>query len=206
MRTPFADLPPLHGALVRLRAREQADLTRLNAMFNDPEVLAGLEMTFPQPLAGIRDWMERTRDSSSQATFVIETLQGSEAIGVTSLERIDSRARGASFGIWIGRPFWGRGLGTDATRTVCRFGFRHMNLQRISLCVYAETNAKAVRAYEKTGFKREGIRRQGQFLDGHYVDVLDMGLLAAELIDDQQLVRFPTAGSGDSRASSEPVG
>jgi RimJ/RimL family protein N-acetyltransferase len=184
MSPPFADLPPLHGALVRLRAREQADLTRLNSMYNDPEVLAGLEMAFPQPVAGIRGWMERTRDSSSQAVFVIETLQGREAIGISSLEGIDSRARGASFGIWIGRPYWGRGLGTDATRAVCRFGFRHMNLQRISLCVYTETNPKAVRAYEKTGFKREGLRRRAQFLDGRYIDVLDMGLLANELIDE----------------------
>jgi RimJ/RimL family protein N-acetyltransferase len=184
MGTPFAGRPPLHGSLVRLRAREQADLTRLNAMFNDPEVLAGLMMVFPQPMAGIRGWLEGTRDSSSQAVYVIEIREDREAIGVCGLEGIDSRARSASFGIWIGKPYWGRGLGTDATRAVCRFGFRHMNLQRISLCVYAETNAKAVRAYEKAGFKREGVARRAQFLDGRYTDVLDMGLLTEELIEE----------------------
>ena len=174
---------PFEGALVRLRAREQADLSRLNAMFNDPDVSAGLTMAFPQPVAGIREWFESTRHSDHQATFVIETLERREAIGICGLENIDARARSASFGIWIGRPYWDRGFGTDATRTTCRFGFRHMNLQRISLAVYAETNPKAVRAYEKAGFKREGVSRRAQFLGGRHVDVLAMGLLAGELVE-----------------------
>ena len=48
--------PALEGRLVRLRAREQADLSRLNEMFNDPDVLAGLTFAFPQSKAGIREW------------------------------------------------------------------------------------------------------------------------------------------------------
>jgi RimJ/RimL family protein N-acetyltransferase len=182
MGAPFGDRPSLQGALVRLRAREPADAARLNAMFDDPDVLAGLMLAFPQPLAGFRAWMEATRTSSSQAVYVIETIAERDAVGICSLENIDSRARAAGFGIWIGKPYWGRGLGTDATRTACRFGFRQMNLQRISLCVY-ETNPRAVRAYEKAGFKREGISRRGQFVGGRHVDVLDMGLLSEELIE-----------------------
>jgi RimJ/RimL family protein N-acetyltransferase len=183
MGVPSYDRPALEGALVRLRAREQADVGPLNTMFDDPDVLAGLEMAFPQALAGFREWMERTRGSSSQAVYAIETLEKREAIGVCGLEDIDSRARTAAFGIWVGKPYWGRGYGTDATRTACGFGFRHMNLQRVSLSVY-ETNPKAIRTYEKAGFKREGTSRRGEFVGGRHIDVIEMGLLADELIDD----------------------
>ena len=71
---------------------------------------------------------------------------------------------------------------TDAVRTLCRFGFRQMNLYRIGLSVYA-TNQRGVRAYEKVGFKEEGRRRSAQFVGGRFVDVIEMGLLHDELIE-----------------------
>jgi len=174
---------PFDGELIRLRAREQADLSQLNALFDDPEVLAGLaSVTFPQPLAGIREWFARTRQSEDQVTFVIETLDQRRAIGICGLEAIDRRARTAQFGIWIGKPDWGKGYGTDATRTICRFGFRQMNLHRITLHVIAD-NAKAITAYERAGFRREGTLREAHFVGGRRVDLQLMGMLADELKD-----------------------
>ncbi len=180
--TPGPIEPALQGSLVRLRARERADLPRLNEMFNDPDVLTGLMMTFPQSMEGIGEWAERTGTAEDQFIFVIETLDGREPVGICGLEGIDARARSADFGIWIGKPYWNRGYGTDATRTACRFGFSHMNLQRIELHVYA-TNPAAVRTYEKVGFKLEGTLREAQFLGGRYIDVVVMGLLTTDLID-----------------------
>jgi RimJ/RimL family protein N-acetyltransferase len=172
---------PLEGALVRLRPRETADIPRANELFNDPDVLWGLLMTFPIPTAATREWFEGTRTDPNGARFVIETLDGA-FIGICSIEDIVARSRSAECGIWIGKPYWGRGYGTDAMRTLARFGFRSMNLQRLSLHVYA-TNTKAIRAYEKVGFRVEGRLRRDQFLDGGYVDTITMGLLAEELLD-----------------------
>ena len=84
---------------------------------------------------------------------------------------------------WLGKPFWDEGLGTDAVRTLCRFGFRHMNLQRIELDVF-ETNPRALRAYEKVGFTLEGTRRRSEFVQGRHVGSHIMGLLVEDLIDD----------------------
>src|SRR6058998_3724551 len=169
------------GELVRLRAREEDDLPRLNEMFNDPDVLAGLQVTFPQPLAGIREWVERTRSLEDQMVFVVETLAG-EPVGVCGLEQIDARARQAMLEIWIGKPYWSKGYGTDAVRTLCRFGFGHMNLQRITLHVY-EPNERARRVYERVGFRVEGTLRRAQFVGGRYVDDHMMGLLAEEFVE-----------------------
>ena len=83
-------------------------------------------------------------------------------------------------GVWLGKPYWDSGLGTDAVRTLCRFGFDHLNLQRIELNVF-ETNPRAVRAYEKVGFVLEGTRRRAEFVRGHHVDSYLMGLLSEEL-------------------------
>ena len=90
--------------------------------------------------------------------------------------------------IWIARPWWSGGFGTDAVRTICRFGFDHVNLHRITLFVNA-SNAQAVRAYEKVGFRHEGRLREATFVDGARDDQLVMGLLGEDLIEDQDEAR-----------------
>jgi len=171
---------PFEGALVCLRALEEGDLPRVNELFWDPDVTAGVGAGWPEPLAGTRTFWERARANPATQLFAIDV--GGELVGACSLESIDPRNRSAVLGIWIGKPFWDRGFGTDAVRTLCRFGFRQMNLYRIGLSVYA-TNQRGVRAYEKVGFKEEGRRRSAQFVGGRFVDVIEMGLLHDELIE-----------------------
>jgi RimJ/RimL family protein N-acetyltransferase len=174
--------PPLEGRLVRLRPVEPEDASRLNPMFNDPDVLAGLTVPMPQPEAGFHEWSETARGNRNELDLVIETLER-EAIGGCALRGLNDRNRTADLGIWIGRAFWDRGYGTDAVRTLCRFGFRHMNLQRVDLHVFAN-NPGARRSYEKVGFHLEGTLRRAQFVGGQYVDELVMGLLAEELVEE----------------------
>jgi RimJ/RimL family protein N-acetyltransferase len=170
------------GELVRLRAVEEEDLSRINEGIWDPEVSQYLLVPWPQPLAGTREWWERRRTSESDAAFAIETLAG-EFVGGCGLHEISARNRSAILGIWLARPYWEKGYGTDAVRTLCRFAFQEMNLQRVELGVL-ETNPRGVRAYEKVGFKEEGRLRRFMFVGGRYVDMIMMGVLAADLIED----------------------
>lgn len=171
---------PFEGALVRLRPVEEDDLEAINEGIWDPDVSQHLAITWPQPFAGTRRWWEQTR-GAGEFDFVIEPHTGG-LVGVCSLGQLHGDTRSARLGIWIAKPHWGRGYGTDAVRTLCRFGFRELNLQRIGLGVY-DTNPRAIRAYRKVGFVEEGRRRRDHFIDGRYVDLIMMGLLADELID-----------------------
>jgi RimJ/RimL family protein N-acetyltransferase len=173
---------PFEGRLIRLRAVEEHDLGWINREFYNPNVLRFLEIAWPASIGGNRAWWEATR-RHDPGPMVIETLDGNEPVGVCALESIEARSRAASAGIWLAEAHWGRGYGTDAMRTLCRFGFRQMNLQRIGLMVY-ENNPRAKRAYEKVGFVEEGRQHRAHFVEGRYWDVFEMGLLAEELIED----------------------
>jgi RimJ/RimL family protein N-acetyltransferase len=173
--------PPLEGRLVRLRPVEESDLPRINELFWDPEVTEQLMVVWPEPVSGTRGWWEGRR-AEGEPHFVIETHPG-ELVGVCDLGRVEGRARTALLGIWIGKSFWDKGFGTDAVRTLCRFAFNEMNLQRIELGVL-EGNPRGKRAYEKVGFKEEGRLRRAKFVGGRHVDLIVMGLLAEELIED----------------------
>jgi len=172
---------PFEGELIRLRGIAEDDLPAINEMFNHPEVQRTLAVNWPGPIGVTRAWWEGIRKNPTTAAFAIETLAG-ELVGVCSVEDVNAAVRSAAAGIWIGRPYWDSGYGTDAIRTLCRFGFREMNLQRVGLAVY-DINPRAVRAYEKVGFKEEGRRRRAHFIDGRHIDVIVMGLLAEDLIE-----------------------
>ncbi len=96
--------------------------------------------------------------------------------------RAISWCRRASFGILIGdKAAWGKGYGSEATRLMLRHAFETLNLNRVWLHVY-EYNQRGIRAYEKVGFRREGVLRQDTFRDGRYWDTIAMAVLREEWI------------------------
>jgi RimJ/RimL family protein N-acetyltransferase len=103
-------------------------------------------------------------------------------IGNTSFFPIDQKARSVEIGIMIGeKDYWNKGHGTEAMRTMYRYGFEELNLNRIWLRVYA-TNPRARKAYEKAGFVYEGTLRQAEFKHGRYIDVHIMSILKTDRI------------------------
>ncbi|MCL4230633.1 MAG: GNAT family N-acetyltransferase [Dehalococcoidia bacterium] len=173
---------PFEGRLIRLRAREPGDEPCFYSWMNDTEVTEFLETRYAYSHAFEREWLASLpAPSFANAAFAIETLADGKLIGNCSLGGSSPEHRSATLGIMIGeKKFWNGGYGTDAMRTLCRFGFEMMNLHRIELDVFVP-NERARHVYEKIGFRLEAIRRQAQFRQGHYLDVATMGLLEGEL-------------------------
>ncbi|MBW3671884.1 MAG: GNAT family N-acetyltransferase, partial [Acidobacteria bacterium] len=88
--------------------------------------------------------------------------------------------RSAELQIRIGPPERRRqGLGTEALELLLGHAFDDLNLHRVQLHALA-TNTSAIAAYEKLGFVVEGSLRRAAYVDGAYVDIVVMGLLADE--------------------------
>ncbi|HPX97256.1 MAG TPA: GNAT family protein, partial [Thermotogota bacterium] len=92
---------------------------------------------------------------------------------------INWKARVATIGIFLGQPFWNKGLGTEAFQILIDFAFTELNMNKLKLFVFS-FNKRAMRSYEKNGFKVEGVLRQEIFRDGQYHDEIVMGLLVSE--------------------------
>jgi len=169
----------LHGERVRLRAIERTDLARCVRWFNDPDVVRHLTIYAPLSMAQEERWFERLQDDESRHLFAIET-EDAEHIGNLGLEDLNWKDRSAQLGIAIGhKGHWGHGYGTDAVRTVLRFAFEELNLHRVWLTVH-DDNPRAIRCYEKCGFRREGLDREARYSDGAYHDSFRMGILDYE--------------------------
>jgi RimJ/RimL family protein N-acetyltransferase len=173
------------GERIRLRAIERGDIPTFVRWFNDPEVRQYLEVLMPMSQAQGEHWLEAYLDKGDSHIFGIETLDGS-LIGSVGLSDMDWQNRRAVLSIVIGeRKYWDNGYGTEAITTLLRFAFEEMNLHRVSLHVF-DYNQRAMRCYEKCGFKQEGRLRQARFHSGKYHDELVMGILRDELGPDAE--------------------
>jgi len=175
MQNPF-----LIGTKIYLRPLERPDAPVLAKWINDERVTRTLQQYRPQNLQTEEAWIDGLYGGERDIVLGIATKDGDRLVGCAGLHNIDFKDRKASFGIMIGEPEeWGKGYGSEATALMIGHGFATLNLHRIWLHVYAN-NAHAITAYEKLGFKREGILRQDQYREGRYVDVYTMGILREE--------------------------
>ncbi|MBI5840531.1 MAG: GNAT family N-acetyltransferase [Chloroflexi bacterium] len=130
----------------------------------------------------IKERIEKdTEKEESQAfRFSIRTLVEDKLIGGVSLWVHSWTHSEAWVGIALGeRDFWGKGYGTDAMRLIVQYGFVEANLRRISLGLHS-FNARALKSYEKVGFKMEGMARGDGLRDGQRYDGYYMGILREE--------------------------
>jgi RimJ/RimL family protein N-acetyltransferase len=112
--------------------------------------------------------------------FGIVDLATDMLIGRSGLFSINHVDRRAMFGILIGeKEFWGKGYGQEATRLTLDYAFNLLNLNSVSLGVFA-FNQRAIHAYQKVGFKQSGVQRQFRIIAGQKYDVIWMDILAEE--------------------------
>jgi RimJ/RimL family protein N-acetyltransferase len=173
----------IYGERIRFRAPEREDLPLFKDWINDPEVRQGISMYAPMSMAREEEWFEEMlKRPPDEMPFTIETeVDGAwKAIGNCGFFNLDWRTRSTEFGIMIGeKAHWNKGYGTEAVGLLLRHGFDTLNLNRITLKVYA-SNKRAIRTYEKAGFVKEGVMREEQFYDGEYIDVIFMSVLRSE--------------------------
>lgn len=161
----------LAGERIVLRPLEPAVAVELAELGADPEVARWWPNMTPEDLLGEDD---RT------LAFAIE-LEG-RPIGVAQAwEENEPDYRHAGIDLFIAAPWQGRGLGTDAVRTLARHLVRERGHHRVTIDPALE-NERAIRCYERVGFKRVGVlRRYERAGDGTWRDGLLLDLLAEEL-------------------------
>jgi RimJ/RimL family protein N-acetyltransferase len=181
MKNPF-----LVGSKIYLRPLESADAGAVAPWFNAPEVRQYLSRYRPMNVHAEVAFLEKSSRSEKEVLLGIVVSEGDVLIGCAGLHPIDWKNRHSGFGIVIGEPaHWEKGYGTEATALMAGYAFESLNLNRVWLRVY-EDNPRALRAYEKIGFRREAILRQDNYRHGRYWDTILMAMLHEEWTERKQ--------------------
>jgi ribosomal-protein-alanine N-acetyltransferase len=166
---------------ILLRRPEPKDIGYLYQYRNDWNVIKHLGgFSKGYSVKDLDEWIDKHRAKEDEIIWIIAERQSDKCLGHAGLYNIDHRVRKAEFAIMIGdKTKWGGGIGTLVTRSVIEYGFRQLNLHRMYLTVL-KANERAIKLYEKLGFKHEGVFRDDQFRDGEYIDVVSMAILEQE--------------------------
>jgi RimJ/RimL family protein N-acetyltransferase len=187
----FAVKPTLDGDKVVLRPFNDGDLPAIRAALLDPEarILTGSVHDEAQAHAPesesadeeklLIDWYSTRNDQPDRLDLAVVDKATGKCVGEAVLNQWDPGNESCNFRILIGPRGRDRGLGTEATRLIVGYGFEHLGLHRISLEVYA-FNPRARRAYEKVGFRAEGVLRESLRYNGEWHDATLMSILAPE--------------------------
>jgi ribosomal-protein-serine acetyltransferase len=100
-------------------------------------------------------------------------------IGRVGLYNIDLTNKSASIGYWLDKEWLGKGIITRCCKAIIDEGFKRLHLNRIEIRAALE-NFKSQAIPERLGFKKEGIIRQGEFVNNQFVDLYVYSMLKEE--------------------------
>lgn len=146
---------------------------RQRALFNSPYI----------PLDPADEaWFDTILKRNDVVIFGIRLLESDRLIGFCHLHGINYPHRTADLHTRLGSMAEGNhGYAEEATRLLLDFAFRDLSLHRLCSHVLA-SHLAAVRMYEKVGFVHEGVLRAAAHIDGHYVDVIVLGILREQYV------------------------
>ncbi|MCL5115627.1 MAG: GNAT family N-acetyltransferase [Firmicutes bacterium] len=135
----------------RIRRLRHDDVPQLMIWDNDPALFHLTGKKFAHDEDETQWWNQLIRDRS-RLMFAIVNDDG-QLIGDVELQQILWRAREAEIRISIGdKAFWAQGFGSEALQEMLYAAFQLLSLERVYLRVRLD-NGRAIRAYEKVGFR-----------------------------------------------------
>lgn len=178
------------GELVRIMFEEPDAQAKAEVRWQRDSEFVRLADSDPVELSSekkIRERVEKRFENGFQPErypFSVRTLAEDKLIGFFGLY-VELIHGTAWVGIGIGeRDFWSKGYGTDMMKVCLRYAFSELGVQRVALGLH-EYNARALRSYEKAGFRLEGRTRQDVLREGRRTDTLWMGILREEWLQQQ---------------------
>jgi RimJ/RimL family protein N-acetyltransferase len=173
--------PVIEGRSVTLRRPAPGDLAAVRRWYRDPE-LTHLTRYSLKPMGDeeIDRFFHARLLSPESLAYVIVLRDGERLVGLTTFSNLDPDNDSVLFHITIGeRDAWGRGYGTEAAELMLWLAFERIGLHRVALSVFS-FNERAVRAYQKAGFRIEGRSREAIVRDGRRWDEVQMAILVHE--------------------------
>jgi diamine N-acetyltransferase len=168
------------GERVTLRRIERDDLPLVRRWLDDPELRGQIGARSPLSEAEAEEWFERVASDPTRAWYVIVEDQHDRVVGEAGLLRMDPEWRTTDMTVIVGEPdAREKGYGTEAGRLLLDFAFQYMGFHRVAIGVVG-FHEDALRFWERLGFRREGVQRDGYFLDGAFHDFVMMSILEDE--------------------------
>jgi [ribosomal protein S5]-alanine N-acetyltransferase len=156
----------------QLRPWTMDDLDSLVRYANNFSISKYLRDVFPHPynIENGKAFIEMATKKLPIHIFAIDV--NGEAAGAIGIHpQNDIYRKSAELGYWIGEPFWGKGIVTEAIRQMVKFAFSNYDINRVFAISFG-TNTASQRVLEKAGFQLEATLGKTIFKNGELYDEL----------------------------------
>ena len=173
------------GDRIYLSPMNSDDYLKYVEWLNNYEIAKGVnQYTKMVSIDGEKEWLEKA--SSEKYIFAIINKENDMLLGNISLGKIDEINRTAELGIFIGdENYLSHGYGSEAIMLLLDYAFKYVNMNNIMLKVY-DFNKRAIKAYEKCGFKTFGIWKKSHYFNGEYGDEIFMNILKEDFYKEKK--------------------
>jgi len=151
---------------INLVSWNDAHFHQLYPLANNPKIAMSLRDSFPQPytIHDARHWIEHNQKFNPPQNFAIE-FEGKLAGSVGAERGKDELRTNMELGFWVGEPFWGKGIATEAIKIYTNFIFEKFEILRIFAQIY-EFNGQSMGVLEKSGYVPEAILKNAFIKNG----------------------------------------
>ena len=174
--------PVVRGERVTLARPSPSWFPRVATLINDPRINRTLITAVPWPIETfeVSSWLPVSDPPT--AFLIAETGNLERPLGLIHFHSYDALSRSIKLAILLEVEAQNHGFGSEAVRLMVDYGFRTFDLNRIALSAFS-SNPGGLRAYERAGFRREGVRRRAWFRDGAWHDDVVMAVCRSDWED-----------------------
>jgi 8-oxo-dGTP diphosphatase len=144
---------PIATERLTLRPLRAEDAVLIQHLLNDKDIAERLRrVPHPYTLQDAETFIASTQRSMAEGKKVILAVirrSDQQFMGVISFEE--------ELGLWLGKPYWGQGYGTEATGALVHFCFHVLKQKELKACAF-KTNMASRRALEKLEFREVGTK------------------------------------------------
>lgn len=174
----------LRGNDVTLRVLNEEDINGNYASWlNNPEITQyNSHGRFPMTIDKLKEFVKSAYTSNNSLIFAIQHNETNAHVGNISLQNISWIDRNAEIAFILGeKDYWGKGIMLDAGRLMITHAFNVLNLHRV-YCGTSSENIGMQKLATKLGMLQEGVRKDALFKNGHYVDIIEYGVIRDEIL------------------------
>jgi ribosomal-protein-alanine N-acetyltransferase len=153
-----------------LRPWQKQDAQELAAVANNRNIWNNVRDALPSPytVMDALQWISHVNNQNPPINFAIVCngkVTGS--IGCTTKEDIARKT--IEIGYFVGEPYWGKGIATEAIKQLLDFIHTRLDIARIEAHVFA-ANTSSMKVLRKNGFHLEAINRKAAFKNNELID------------------------------------
>jgi len=151
------------------------DLKRLNEIVNDCKTARYLNVILPVSLKSTQQFYDQHTNGKGLFYCILADKKIAGSFSIRFGRKDSKQAHLAEFGLCIAREYQGKGLGGKAIDFILKQA-RKRKIKRVDFEVVKD-NKKAVKLYEKKGFKKEGVKKKSFKIGSRFHDTIVMARL-----------------------------